>query len=68
VHGPLTAILLAELARARRGEDAREVSYRARAPHFANRRFWLAGSPSANGASLAAVRADGETAMTMDVR
>ncbi len=45
VHGPLTAILLAELARARRGRDAGEISYRARAPHFANRRFWLAGSP-----------------------
>jgi 3-methylfumaryl-CoA hydratase len=68
VHGPLTAILLAELARTRRGRDAHEVSYRARAPHFANRRFWLAGSPSDDGASLRAVRADGETAMTMDVR
>jgi 3-methylfumaryl-CoA hydratase len=66
VHGPLTAILLAELARTRRGTDAREVSYRARAPHFANRRFWLAGSPTHDGASLRAVRADGETAMTMD--
>jgi 3-methylfumaryl-CoA hydratase len=73
VHGPLTAVLLAELARARRGTDAREVSYRARAPHFANRRFWLAGSPTdaetgEGGAALRAVRADGETAMTMDVR
>ena len=29
VHGPLTAILLAELARTRRGQDAHEVSYRA---------------------------------------
>jgi 3-methylfumaryl-CoA hydratase len=68
VHGPLTAILLAELARVRRGRDAREVSYRARAPHFANRRFWLAGDPTDDGASLRAVRADGETAMTLDVR
>jgi 3-methylfumaryl-CoA hydratase len=68
VHGPLTAILLAELARTRRGQDAREVSYRARAPHFANRRFWLAGSPADQGASLRAVRADGETAMTLEVR
>jgi 3-methylfumaryl-CoA hydratase len=67
VHGPLTAILLAELARARRGQDAREVSYRARSPHFANRRFWLAGDPTDDGATLRAVRADGETAMTMDV-
>ena len=46
VHGPLTAILLAELARApgRPGLRSR-VSYRARAPHFANRRFWLTGLP-----------------------
>jgi 3-methylfumaryl-CoA hydratase len=68
VHGPLTAILLAELARTRRGEDARELSYRARAPHFANRRFWLAGSPTDDGAALRAVRADGETAMTLELR
>jgi 3-methylfumaryl-CoA hydratase len=68
VHGPLTAILLADLARTRRGVDAREISYRARAPHFANRRFWLAGGPTDDGASLRAVRADGETAMTLEVR
>lgn len=67
VHGPLTAILLAELARTRRAADARAISYRARAPHFANRRFWLAGSPVDEGASLRAVRADGETAMTLEV-
>lgn len=67
VHGPLTAILLAELARTRRGVDATTVAYRARAPHFANRRFWLAGGPTDDGAALRAVRADGETAMTMDV-
>jgi 3-methylfumaryl-CoA hydratase len=69
VHGPLTAVLLAELARLRRGRDATSVSYRARAPHFANRRFWLTGSPTDDeGASLAAVRADGATAMTLEVR
>jgi 3-methylfumaryl-CoA hydratase len=68
VHGPLTAILLAELARARRGRDAVAVSYRARAPHFANRRFWMAGHTTDDGASVRAVRADGETAMTLDVR
>jgi 3-methylfumaryl-CoA hydratase len=68
VHGPLTAILLAELARTRRGRDARELSYRARAPHFANHRFWLAGSSTDDGAALRAVRADGETAMTLEVR
>jgi 3-methylfumaryl-CoA hydratase len=68
VHGPLTAILLAELARTRRGEDAREISYRARAPHFANRRFWLAGSQTDDLAAMRAVRADGEVAMTLEVR
>jgi 3-methylfumaryl-CoA hydratase len=67
VHGPLTAILLAELARTRRGRDATAVAYRARAPHFANRRFWLTGNPADDGASLRAVRADGETAMTLEV-
>ena len=68
VHGPLTAILLSDFATARRNISAHTISYRARAPHFANRRFWLTGSPTDDGASLAAVRADGETAMTMDVR
>jgi 3-methylfumaryl-CoA hydratase len=68
VHGPLTAMLLAELARTRRGQDAREISYRARAPHFANRRFWLAGSPTDDVAAMRAVRADGEVAMTLEVR
>jgi len=69
VHGPLTAILLADLARTRRGREAHELTYRARAPHFANRRFWLAGSPTDDdGAALRAVRSDGETAMTLDLR
>jgi len=69
VHGPLTAILLSDFARTRRNVSAITISYRARAPHFANRRFWLTGSPTDDGgATMAAVRADGETAMTMDVR
>ena len=46
VHGPLTALLLAELARRRSGTPATAISFRARAPHFANRRFWLTGSPA----------------------
>jgi len=44
------------------------VSYRARAPHYANRRFWLTGSPTDDGADLAAVRADHTVAMTLEVR
>lgn len=67
VHGPLTAVLLAGFASERRGRDAQTVSFRARAPLFANRRFWLTGAPTDDGASLAAVRADGTTSMTMDV-
>ena len=68
VHGPLTAVLLAELARRRGERDWRSVSYRARAPHYANRRFWLTGSPTDDGADLAAVRADHTVAMTLEVR
>ena len=57
-------------ARRAAAHDARELSYRARAPHFANRRFWLAGSPTDDDAArrFARVRADGETAMTLEVR
>jgi hypothetical protein len=43
----------------------RDISFRARVPLLANRRFWLTGSASGAGADLAAVRADGETAMTL---
>ena len=69
VHGPLTALLLAELARRRTGTPATAISFRARAPHFANRRFWLTGSPTADGgADLAAVRADHTVAMTVESR
>ena len=69
VHGPLTAMLLAELARRRTNRDARAVSFRARAPHFANRRFWLAGMVAADGTThTAAIRADHTVAMTLDGR
>jgi len=68
VHGPLTAILLAELARRRGDRPWHAVSYRARAPHFANRRVWLTGTPIDSGVDLAAVRADHATAMTLEVR
>ena len=68
VHGPLTAVLLADLARRRGDRDWRSVSYRARAPHYANRRFWLTGTPTDDGAELAAVRADHTVAMTLEVR
>jgi 3-methylfumaryl-CoA hydratase len=82
VHGPLTAILLAELARARSGEMATRISFRARAPHFANQTFWLTGGPigvdgdgdrdgdrdSGRGADTAAIRADHTVSMTLEAR
>jgi 3-methylfumaryl-CoA hydratase len=68
VHGPLTAVLLADLARRLGDRVWRSVSYRARAPHYANRRFWLTGTLNGDGAALAAVRADHTVAMSLEVR
>jgi 3-methylfumaryl-CoA hydratase len=68
VHGPLTAILLAELARTRGDRAFHAVAYRARAPHFANHPLWLTGAPVDGGADLAAIRADHTVAMTLEVR
>ena len=66
VHGPLTATLLSELARARRGRPVVDISFRARVPLFANHRFWLTGSSTGDStAELAAIRADGQSAMTL---
>ena len=68
VHGPLTAVLLAEFARDRSGRDARDLAFRARAPHFANRRFWLTGRTDPEGTvHTAAIRADHAQAMTLDI-
>ena len=53
---------------ARAGRRFESVSYRARAPHFANRRFWLAGGPVEGGADVRAVRADHAVAMTLELR
>ena len=68
VHGPLTAVLLAELARRRSDRPFNAVSYRARAPHFANHPFWLTGTPTDDGVDLSAIRADHTVAMTVEVR
>ena len=65
VQGPLTATLLCELARARSGRPIRGLRFRARVPLFANRNFWLTGDRTDTGADLAAVRGDGQTAMTL---
>lgn len=66
VHGPLTAILLAEFGRRRAGRDYTDISFRARAPHFANRRCWLTGRVESDGtANVTAIRADGAEAMNL---
>jgi 3-methylfumaryl-CoA hydratase len=68
VQGPLVATLLCETARAHVGGAVRELSFRARVPLFAPARVWLTGRRTDVGADLAAVRNDGETAMTMTTR
>lgn len=68
VHGPLTAILLAESAR-RRARSGSFFSFRASAPLFADTPFTLLGAPGEGaGVSLQAVRNDGAVAMTAEVR
>jgi len=68
VHGPLTAILLAESAR-RRGRRGSSFSFRASAPLFAETPFTLVGQPDQDaGVSLQAVRNDGAVAMTAELR
>jgi 3-methylfumaryl-CoA hydratase len=69
VQAPLTAVLLADLARRRTGRMAREISFRARAPLFVNRRVWLTGHRIHDeAAELAAVRGDHAVAMTLQAR
>jgi 3-methylfumaryl-CoA hydratase len=69
VQAPLTAVLLADLARRRMGRMARQISFRARAPLFVNRRVWLTGHRvDDEAAELAAVRGDHAVAMTLQAR
>ena len=65
VHGPLTALLLSELARARMDAPMTQYSFRGRAPIFEPWPFHLVGQPGDGGAvKLEAVRNDGTVAMT----
>ncbi len=69
VHGPLTALLLSELARASMASPMTEYSFRGRAPIFEPWPFHLVGQPGdakANGGTveLEAVRNDDTVAMT----
>jgi len=66
MHGPLTAILLADLARRRSGRAVSNLVFRARAPLFVDRRCWLTGTRTDSGVAMAAIRGDHEVAMTLE--
>jgi 3-methylfumaryl-CoA hydratase len=63
VHGPLTALLLAESARRRVG-SGEVFEFRATAPLFADAPFCLVGRRDRGSVALDAVRGDGAVAMT----
>jgi 3-methylfumaryl-CoA hydratase len=67
VQGPLIATLLAEFAQRHVGRRADVIVFRSRAPHFVNRRLWLTGSRTGDGATTAAIRGDGVVAMTLEI-
>lgn len=58
VQGPLTALLLAELAR-RNGQSVRAFRFRAQAPFFVGDVLHLRGGPTDVGAAVMAYRGDG---------
>jgi 3-methylfumaryl-CoA hydratase len=65
VHGPLIATLLLELVgEALPQRRIRRFTYRAHAPLFANRPFFLTGEPQGEAVGLKAVDASGRLAMT----
>lgn len=65
VQGPLTALLLAELARANMAATMTRYSFRGRAPIFEPWPFHLVGQPGGDGSvDLQAVRNDATVAMT----
>jgi 3-methylfumaryl-CoA hydratase len=69
VHGPLTALLLAEFAHRSTGRQASNVAFRAHVPHFANRRFWLTAEEQPDSTIRAvAMRGDHAPAMTVELR
>jgi 3-methylfumaryl-CoA hydratase len=65
VHGPLTAILLLELARRNAGRPVKAFEFRGQAPLFDLAPFRLVGIPDGSGkVRLEAHGPDGRTAMT----
>ncbi len=66
VHGPLTAIWLAELCRQEAGKPLATFSFRARAPLFAEQAIRLRGKQTAEGAVLTAWRPDATIAVAAE--
>jgi 3-methylfumaryl-CoA hydratase len=69
VHGPMTAILLADLARANATHKPRHFRFRALAPLFCGDQLRLRGSPEegVEGCQLIAYGPDGQVAMNAEV-
>jgi 3-methylfumaryl-CoA hydratase len=70
VHGPMTAMLLADLARRVSGKGLRQFSFRARAPLFVGDVLRLRGEPANEDGliELVAYRPDGKAAMTAEAQ
>ena len=63
VHGPLTALLLADLATRRSGRPLRALTFRARRPMFVDRAITLEGRQAGESAGLRALDDTGAVAM-----
>lgn len=66
VHGPLTALLLADLAVRRAGRPLRTLAYRARRPMFVDRPITLEGRRDGRAATLRALDDTGALSMSAD--
>ncbi|WP_420449275.1 FAS1-like dehydratase domain-containing protein [Candidatus Palauibacter sp.] len=66
VHGPLTALLLADLATRRSGRPLRALTFRARRPMFVDRMITLEGTPSSASTTLRALDDTGAVAMSAE--
>ncbi|WP_419950403.1 FAS1-like dehydratase domain-containing protein [Candidatus Palauibacter sp.] len=66
VHGPLTALLLADLATRRTGRSLRALSYRARRPMFVDRPITLEGRQDGRSVELRARDATGALSMAAE--
>ncbi len=67
VHGPLVALMLADLAATNAPRPLKTFTFRAAAPIFDSAPFRLVGTPRGEGADLKAIRCDGQTAVTAAV-